>query len=226
MSESKPFGENREALFEVSRLYKLGSQEAPPPALDAAILAQAAQELRAPRQQVSPPFGNRFAVPLSLAAVLVLSVTIVTWLPENGEFDPTGVAQVPAESGLLRRDASPSGQTAAQSAKRGTEASKRMASPPLAAPARGQEAAKLDLGTPSIAQPLELKARTERERAPSLRQPPPPGHASAAERDSARARNSNESEAGSVSREVVRGNGFQRVVKDAMHKGIIAPARA
>jgi uncharacterized membrane protein (UPF0127 family) len=60
---------------ELSRVYRLGANEEPPAHLDAAILAQA-RDAVAPRRS----FGARWMVPLSSAAVVVLSVSLLVFM--------------------------------------------------------------------------------------------------------------------------------------------------
>jgi len=62
---------------ELSRLYADAPSETPPAALDAAILATARRAVRA-KPRAAGPFARRWTVPFSLAAVVVLSVTLVT----------------------------------------------------------------------------------------------------------------------------------------------------
>jgi hypothetical protein len=68
---NEPFDE------EISALYRDASQEPPPAHLDDAILAAAKREVRARPKSLSP-FSTKWTLPFSLAAVIVLSVSVVT----------------------------------------------------------------------------------------------------------------------------------------------------
>lgn len=69
----------------VSRTYGSVAHDAPPAALDAKILAQAHKAVATARSPFSR--AKRWAVPLSTAAVLVLSVGVVVQLSDRGAFD-------------------------------------------------------------------------------------------------------------------------------------------
>jgi hypothetical protein len=69
----------------VSRTYGSAAHDAPPAALDAKILAQAHKAVATARSPFSR--AKRWAVPLSTAAVLVLSVGVVVQLSDRGAFD-------------------------------------------------------------------------------------------------------------------------------------------
>jgi len=81
----------------VSRAYDGASREAPPAPLDQAILGKAREALAAPSGRAS--FGKRWAVPLSVAAVVVLSVSVVLRLSEQSALEPSTssppIAQTP-----------------------------------------------------------------------------------------------------------------------------------
>lgn len=67
----------------LDRLYRAAGGEHPPAHLDAAILAAAHREAGA-RPQSRPTALRRWHVPVSIAAVVVLSVTLVTLVNEEG----------------------------------------------------------------------------------------------------------------------------------------------
>jgi hypothetical protein len=68
----------------LDRLYREGGGEMPPARLDAAILAAAHREVGArPRPQSSPL--RHWSVPVSIAALVVLSVSLVTLVQEEGD---------------------------------------------------------------------------------------------------------------------------------------------
>ncbi len=88
----------------LSRLYRRDAREQPSAQLDAAILAEARRSL-APKSRVAHgPFARHWVVPTSLAAVLVLSVSIVLLMPDpvhqlGVDFD--SVADTPGAAGNL-----------------------------------------------------------------------------------------------------------------------------
>ena len=67
----------------LDRLYRVGAREEPPARLDAAILAAARREVGARPRAVSARL-RAWRVPLSVAAVVVLSVSLVTLVREEG----------------------------------------------------------------------------------------------------------------------------------------------
>ncbi len=79
-------GENGERDPRLDLLYRDAPRETPPPHLDAAILAAARREVRARPRPLSTQL-RRWRLPVSIAAVVVLSVTLVTLLGEESR-DP------------------------------------------------------------------------------------------------------------------------------------------
>lgn len=67
----------------LDRLYRAAGREDPPAHLDAAILAAARREVGA-RPRTLPPALRRWHVPVSIAAVVVLSVSLVMLVREEG----------------------------------------------------------------------------------------------------------------------------------------------
>jgi uncharacterized protein len=66
---------------DLSRAYRAGVQEQPPPRLDAAIVAEARKAVEShPASRSYSPFGSSWTVPLSAAAVVVLSVVLVIFM--------------------------------------------------------------------------------------------------------------------------------------------------
>jgi len=63
-----------------TRYQQSSSEQAPPGHLDDAILAASRREVKAKPGYVSSPFSSNWQMPLSLAAVLVLSVTVIVTL--------------------------------------------------------------------------------------------------------------------------------------------------
>ena len=95
MSESKHFEDYLRGDSAVSARYRAEATEAPPPELDATILAQATEAVHKPGGRGLSPFGSRRNASLSLAAVVVLTVTVVALLPEARHPDPASVQQSP-----------------------------------------------------------------------------------------------------------------------------------
>ena len=67
---------------ELSRLYRRGADEEPGASLDERILAEARRAVSTRRKVAHSPFARHWMVPTSLAAVLVLSVSVVLMMPE------------------------------------------------------------------------------------------------------------------------------------------------
>lgn len=74
---------NGERDAALDRLYRAAGHETPPARLDEAILAAARREVRARPQSVTSGL-RRWRVPVSIAAVVVLSVSLVTLVKEEG----------------------------------------------------------------------------------------------------------------------------------------------
>ena len=81
MSESPP--DNMERDSRLTAMYRAAGEDAPPAALDAAILAAARREAGARPRPAGYAFGSSWRVPVSIAAVLVLSVSLVTLMREE-----------------------------------------------------------------------------------------------------------------------------------------------
>ena len=95
---------------ELSRVYRNGGKQVPPAALDAKILAEARRAVAKPK--VRGPFGSRWAVPLSTAAVMVLTLGILLVVSEQSSLDRRDeaapmVSEPPAVSTSGERQASP-----------------------------------------------------------------------------------------------------------------------
>jgi len=91
---------------QISALYQKASAEQPPEHLDNAILAAAKREVRAKPRAVSP-FSTRWTLPFSLAAVVVLSVSVVTLVQKEPSMEATGSADrlgQAAESALAHQE--------------------------------------------------------------------------------------------------------------------------
>ena len=71
---------------QISALYRSVSAEQPPSHLDDAILAAVNREVRS-KPRALAPFSTRWTLPFSLAAVIVLSVSVVTLVPKESTME-------------------------------------------------------------------------------------------------------------------------------------------
>lgn len=85
MSEGRNLGDGEGAERDpaLDRLYRAGTREEPPAHLDAAILAAARREVGARPRSLSARL-RAWRVPVSIAALVVLSVSLVTLVQEEG----------------------------------------------------------------------------------------------------------------------------------------------
>ena len=121
----------------LSRLYRESADEQPGAELDARIRARAHNNLARDRRVAHSPFARNWMVPTSLAAVLVLSVSVVVLMPEPVEVpgptdDGTAIAtpeammnrDLPAKAvGMEQQPAAESAVAPAPAAKRRKQAS-------------------------------------------------------------------------------------------------------
>lgn len=70
---------------EMARLYRAAAKDLPPAELDSQILAEARRAVA--RSKAHSPFGGRWAIPFSTAAVIVLSVGVVLLFSQQGIFN-------------------------------------------------------------------------------------------------------------------------------------------
>jgi hypothetical protein len=83
----------------LSRVYKATAKETPPVELDTRILERARQAVHRQARAARSPFANNRVIPVSLAAVLVLTVGLVTFMFELEKTDtPLLPETVPAPS--------------------------------------------------------------------------------------------------------------------------------
>lgn len=75
--------EGTERDAKLAALYRTAAREEPPPALDDAIRAAARRAVGSRPQRVITPFIRSWRVPLSIAAVMVLTVSLVTVMREE-----------------------------------------------------------------------------------------------------------------------------------------------
>ncbi len=80
---------------EIARLYRRDAGEEPGELLDARILARARREVQRKQRVVHSPFARHWMVPTSLAAVLILTVSVVVLGP-----DPTLESGAPMDPGV------------------------------------------------------------------------------------------------------------------------------
>lgn len=168
MAKRKP--DERDALLAeaaLGRAYREAATESPPLALDARILAAAERALQPPPRR----FGRRWAVPLSVAAVVMLSVGVVLRIMhegalENPESLSAARATAPAEPKLREESTrpaptSPAWQGPAAKAKREPEAKRETSVrreadtaaeiAPQAAPATSERMARDDASSAGVA---------------------------------------------------------------------------
>lgn len=98
--------ELQELLSEAGKLrerYRQAAQEQPPAALDDAIRAAARRSVHAKPVAVAAPFGGSWRVPLSIAAVVVVSVTLTLTISERGQHLPVPPNEVPKAGAELQQ---------------------------------------------------------------------------------------------------------------------------
>jgi hypothetical protein len=81
MSETPRTGSERDA--KLAALYRAAVQEEPPPALDDALRAAARREVGARPRHVGSSYIRSWRVPLSIAAVILLSVSLITLIRDE-----------------------------------------------------------------------------------------------------------------------------------------------
>ena len=145
----------------LDRLYREAAGDAPPARVDAAILAAAHREAGArPRPATSKL--RRWSVPVSIAAVVVLSFSLVTLVQEEGG---DRLTEIPPVTPLptLERKASPPVLDAKEEAGREDRSAQRQ--PERPAPA---------VSTPALATPEPFPGRRQEQRPQAAGVAPPP----------------------------------------------------
>ncbi len=150
----------------LSRLYRRDAHEEPNAQLDATILAEARRNLARTSRVAHSPFARHWVVPTSLAAVLVLSVSVVLLTPDpvrQPGIEMDGVAETPGAAGSLA--------DAPKAAASGEEMPAPAGAPSLAKPAmdREQDSDAEDESTGGRASglvPLQPPARQQRAHEP------------------------------------------------------------
>jgi hypothetical protein len=119
---------------ELERVYRAAGHDQPPPALDAAILAEAQRAVARP---AAKPLHLRWAVPLSTAAVVVLAVGVVLLMTQEGALNHRAEFDAPNEY-TLAPAAPPAADTATRELRDAAEPAKakRAAPEPATPPAR------------------------------------------------------------------------------------------
>lgn len=114
---------------EVARAYRAAPKDMPPAELDATILAAAQRAVAKPKARV--PFGANWAVPLSTAAVVVLSLGVLLLLTKHGALNEREDFTVPlAEAPAPMTRSVPAAPEPASSAQPQDKASKPKSAPP------------------------------------------------------------------------------------------------
>lgn len=117
MTTRKPTDPEHDELLpgeaEVARTYRAAAKDEPSPSLDAKILAEAQRAVAKPKPH--GPFAGRWALPLSTAAMVVLSVGVVLLLNERGALnhhdEPAPLVSEAPPQELARNAPAPSAAT-------------------------------------------------------------------------------------------------------------------
>lgn len=80
---------------DMARVYRAAAKDAPPASLDARMLAEAQRAVAKPKAR--GPFGGHWAIPLSTAAVIVLSLGVVLLMTKQGALNHHAEMEVPNE---------------------------------------------------------------------------------------------------------------------------------
>jgi hypothetical protein len=137
----------------LDRLYRDGAREAPPARLDAAILAAARREVGAGPRPLTSTL-RRWHIPVSIAAVVVVSVSLVILVREEGG-EQIVPAPVPAVAPTAEQPAAPAPQPAPATAAR------EAAQPQATAPAPARRESRVNAGVPAGLGKLADSARPE-----------------------------------------------------------------
>lgn len=98
---------------ELSRAYKEAAGEKPPAALDAAILEEARRAVDHGGRVARSPFARTWLVPASLAAVLLLTVGLVTFVSRESGEALSPAAPLAEEPALMKQQKAPAEKKAA-----------------------------------------------------------------------------------------------------------------
>ncbi|HEU0290576.1 MAG TPA: hypothetical protein VFR39_07490 [Burkholderiales bacterium] len=163
LNEINPGGtpESAERDSGLDRLYRATGREEPPARLDAAILAAAHREVGA-RPRTRPHAPRRWQVPVSIAAVVVLSVSLVTVVREEGGEQLLHVPPPPSMPDVAQSPplAAPAQPPVAQPAPSAPAVSERQLRPSVATPDPARAARRED--TRASDAPVTLGNMTDR----------------------------------------------------------------
>jgi len=134
---------------QLDRLYREAAREAPPAHLDAPILAAARRDAGARPRSLTSTL-RRWHVPVSIAAVVIVSVSLVILVREED-----GEQIVPAVAPPAEQPAAPSAQPAL------ADAAREATQPQPAAPAPQRRDSREDAGAPAVLGKLADSARPE-----------------------------------------------------------------
>ena len=137
----------------LDRLYREAAREAPPAHLDAPILAAARREVGARPRSLTSTL-RRWHVPFSIAAVVIVSVSLVILVSEEGG-EQVGPAPVPAVAPIAEQPVAPAPQPAPATAAR------EAAQPQATAPAPPRRESREDASVPAALGKLADSARPE-----------------------------------------------------------------
>ncbi len=113
MSETPRMDHDHDRDEQLSAIYRAAPPDAPPPALDEAIRAAARRAVGARPRAAGASFAARWQMPLSVAAVLVLCVSLVAVMrDEGGELTQVPRADAPAPAASARNTAESAGAVA------------------------------------------------------------------------------------------------------------------
>lgn len=161
---------------DVARVYRAAAQDAPPASLDARILAEAQCAVAKPKAR--GPFGGHWAIPLSTAAVIVLSLGVVLLLSEQGALNHRDVSvpmvaeapleaparSAPAEPPVSSAPALPAAEAPAKAKPALPDTAAGMSAPPSA-----PEAKKTERAAPAPTAAPMLRERMAEERVGTMR---------------------------------------------------------
>ncbi len=164
---------------EMARVYRAAAQDAPPASLDARILAEAQRAVAKPK--ALGPFGGHWAIPLSTAAVIVLSLGVLLLMTKQGalnhhdEFAPllseaplqAPARSVPAAPPAVSAPALPAEEAPAKAKSVSSETAQGVTAPAALSSAPAEKKIERTLSAP-IAAPAK-RARIAEERATSMR---------------------------------------------------------
>jgi hypothetical protein len=160
MATRKPNDPKRDARLpgeaELERVYRANSHDQPPPALDAAILAEARRAVG--KSALDSPFQRRlrFVLPLSTAAVVVLAVGVVLLMTKEGALNHRTEMEAPNEYALA-----PAAPPATDAATRDLHDAVERAKAKLAAPEPVTQLAETAASKPAKQAPAEVMKKAE-----------------------------------------------------------------